>query len=408
MGVMNKNETSNLPTIVFGAFDRHNVGDLLFPHVVAAMLERDGLVFAGLAERDLRHAGGHQVRALSSLAAEYHERAVNLIHAGGELLTCDAWQAAVMLLPPEQAQAVILRLSAREQERLAWAHSMIGIASFAPYTMPRELFPKAACIVYNAVGGMDLDEHAPALRDEVLAKLRQADVVGVRDQVTQSQLDAHGIENILLPDCAVMVKELFDGRIQTHAQSGKVLPLRQAFPQGYIAVQFSTDFGDDRTLDTIAVQLDQVARSTGYGIAFFRAGAAPWHDDLSIFRRVPARMQSPAVREFSSLDIWDICALIASSRAYAGSSLHGRIVAMAYALPRITLHAPGYAGGVTKQTAFADTWEPSGVPTAVAVKDLADGLRAAMATDRELRKAIAAHLVDAYRRGFVALRACVK
>lgn len=405
---MNDKEACNLPTIVFGAFDRHNLGDLLFPHIVAAMLECEGLVFAGLAERDLRKIGGHQVRALSSLAAEYRARAVNVVHAGGELLACDAWEAAVMLLPPEEAQAVILRLSPRKAERLAWAQSMLGMASLAPYAVPRELFPEAACVAYNAVGGVDLDERAPALRDEVLAKLRQADVVGVRDKVTQSQLDAQGIATRLLPDCAVMVKELFDGRIQTRAQSGEVLQLRQAFPQGYVAVQCSTDFGDDRTLATIAVQLDQVARTTGYGIVFFRAGAAPWHDDLSVFRRVTARMQSPAVRVFSSLDIWDICALIASSRAYAGSSLHGRIVATAYALPRLNLHGPGHAGGVTKQTAFADTWEPSGVPAAVAVEDLADGLRMAMATDRALRKGVAVHLVDTYRHGFVALRACLK
>lgn len=405
---MKDKKTGTLPTIVFGAFDRHNFGDLLFPHIVAAMLERDGLIFAGLAERDLRNVGGHQVRALSSLATQYRERAVNVIHAGGELLTCDAWEAAVMLLPPEEAQATILRLSSREQERLAWACSEIGIASLAPYVTSRTLFPHAACIVHNAVGGVDLDERAPALRDEVLANLRQADAVAVRDKRTQSQLDAHGIATGLLPDCAVMVKALFDERIQGHAQMGEVLQLRRAFPQGHIAMQFSGDFGDDRTLDTIASQLDQVVQSTGYGVALFRAGAAPWHDDPSAFQRVAARMQLPAARMFASLDIWDICALIASSRAYAGSSLHGRIVAMAYALPRINLHEPGQVHGVTKQTAFADTWEPPGMPAAVAVTDLADGLRAAMASDHELRKRIAAHLVDRYRDGFAALRACLK
>lgn len=405
---MNDKEADNLPTIVFGAFDRHNLGDLLFPHIVAAMLERDGLIFAGLVGRDLRNVGGHQVRALSSLATEYRERAVNFVHAGGELLTCDAWEAAVMLLPPEEAQAAILSLSSREQDRLAWARSMIGIASLAPYVTSRELFPNAKCVAYNAVGGMDLEERAPALRAEVLASLRQGDVVFVRDKRTQSQLDAHGIVAGLLPDCAVMVKSLFDERIQGHAQSGEVLQLRQAFPHGYIAVQFSGGFGDDRTLDTIASQLDQVTRSTGYGIALFRAGAAPWHDDLSLFRRITARMPSPAVTVFTSLDIWDICALIASSRAYAGSSLHGRIVAMAYALPRINLHEPGYVDGVTKQAAFAHTWEPPGMPVAVTVTDLAAGLYTAMASDRGWRERVATQLVDACRSGFARVRACVE
>lgn len=42
-------------TIVFGAFDRHNLGDLLFAHVAAALLPRDEtVVFAGLAARVTR------------------------------------------------------------------------------------------------------------------------------------------------------------------------------------------------------------------------------------------------------------------------------------------------------------------------------------------------------------------
>ena len=59
------------PTILFGAFDRHNFGDLLFPHIAAALLPGVEPIFAGLAERDLRPFGGHRVRALAELAAEY-------------------------------------------------------------------------------------------------------------------------------------------------------------------------------------------------------------------------------------------------------------------------------------------------------------------------------------------------
>ncbi|MBE0547855.1 MAG: polysaccharide pyruvyl transferase family protein, partial [Rubrivivax sp.] len=35
--------------ILFGAFDRHNLGDLLFPHIAAALLPGRTLVYAGLA-----------------------------------------------------------------------------------------------------------------------------------------------------------------------------------------------------------------------------------------------------------------------------------------------------------------------------------------------------------------------
>src|SRR5574340_550560 len=112
------------------------------------------------------------------------------------------------------------------------------------------------------------------------------------------------------------------------------------------------------------------------GAVFFRAGAAPWHDDLPALRRAAAMMRSACV--FESLDLWELCALIAASRAYCGSSLHGRIVALAFGVPRIGLRRPGAAPG--KQAAFAACWdeampvdvEPGGIAAAIARAVAAD------------------------------------
>ncbi|MFD2270829.1 hypothetical protein ACFS07_06150 [Undibacterium arcticum] len=263
--------TTGVPTVLFGAFDRHNFGDLLFPHIVTGMLARKELLFAGLAERDLRSHGGHQVSPLAQLAAHWGERPANIIHVGGELLTCDAWEAAVMLLPPDQAQETVARLDGRTQERLAWARSKLGGAALAPYTLPRELFPHAAHVFYNAVGGVDLNECEPAMRAEVLAKLKAADDVSVRDKQTKALLDASGVTTRLIPDPAVMVADMFGTKIRQRARQSEIAQILGAFPQGYIAVQFSADFGDDETLTQIAAQLDQIAISSGFGVAFFSA-----------------------------------------------------------------------------------------------------------------------------------------
>ena len=42
---------------MLGAFDRHNLGDLLFPHVVAKLLACDDVIFAGTAGRPRAAAG---------------------------------------------------------------------------------------------------------------------------------------------------------------------------------------------------------------------------------------------------------------------------------------------------------------------------------------------------------------
>lgn len=396
------------PVILFGAFDRHNFGDLLFPHLVEAMLPGKRLVFAGLAPRDLRCYGGHRVRPLAQLAAEYREQPVHILHVGGELLTCDAWQAAVMLLPPDQAQEVITRLDRQQQQAREWARGQLGISALAPYTVSRQLFPAAATVVYNAVGGVDLAERDPALRIEVLENLKAADVLSVRDRQTWAALQAGGIAARLMPDPAVMVAELFGATIRRQALEGETAHILTAFPQGYVAVQFSADFGDDATLRTIAAQLDRIADSLGVGVVLFRAGAAPWHDDLRCYEQVAACMRNPAVKLFTSLHLWDICALIAGSRAYAGSSLHGRIVAAAFALPRLSLRPPFQSAQSAKLEAFTAAWEVPGLPATVCVRQIAQGVHDALAADPAQLQHAATELAAQYRAGFAAIRAALQ
>jgi hypothetical protein len=370
-----------------------------------ALLPGRDFTCAGLANRDLRSQGGHEVRSLAQLATEWGGRPATVVHVGGEVLTCSAWQAAVMLLAPEDVAHTVSYLEARPQERLAWVRQRLGIPALAPYTLSRTLFPGIERVVYNGVGGVDFDRSDPALQAEVLANLRAADDVGVRDRVTLAHLVAAGIGARLIPDPAVMVAELFGPRIRQRSREGEVERTLRAFPQGYVAVQFSAEFGDDETLSVMATQLDRMVASEGVGVALFRAGAAPWHDELACLQRVATRMRTPSVTVFESLDIWDICALIACSRAYCGSSLHGRIVAMAFALPRVSLRVSAFANAGIKQDAFAATWEDADTPATVAVLEIADAVQRARSVEPGRLQRTARRLVSDYRQGFNAMAA---
>lgn len=390
------------PAILFGAFDRHNFGDLLFPHVVAKLLEGAPTVPAGLAERDLRRYGGHQVAALPRAAMEAPER-THLIHAGGELLTCDAWQAAVMLLSPEDTGPVIAAYDNDEAARSEWARQYLACGRAAPYLAPKSLLRRPGALIYNAVGGVDLAKRSREFRAEVMQRMREADYLGVRDGVTLEWLRREGIAAQLLPDCVAMLPELFGDRI---AQcGGEVARVRVAFPQGYLAIQFSADFGDDATLDTLASQLDDISRETGLGLVFFRAGAAPWHDDAACFHVVTKRLKHSSAYVFESLNIWEICALLAASRGYCGSSLHGRIVAAAFDVPRVNLLHPAQLDRPTKAEAYAATWDGSGMPGAVPPHQVAAGIRRALRVSPSAMKAVSEHARLAYRQGCASWRA---
>lgn len=352
------------PVVVFGAFDRHNLGDLLFAHLAQALLPSEELIFAGLASRDLRPLGGHRVQSLAEVVAAVGERPVRVLQLGGELLTCSAWQAAVMLLPPEQVQPTVAWLGPRPATRRRWVREVLGRDDRAPYVFARDALPAVERLVVAGVGGVDLARCAPALRDEVLAKLRAADALSVRDRVTQRALRDAGVDSVLVPDPAVLVSRHFGAEIDTHARRGEPAGVAAAFADGYVAVQVSAAFADDATLDALAQQLRGVQAATGLGVALFCAGAAPWHDDPGVLQRLAARL--PRAQVFASLHPWDVCALVARARAVCASSLHARIVALAFARSRVSLRPPREPGQRRKLAAFVETWDAdAGAPVDV-------------------------------------------
>jgi hypothetical protein len=168
------------------------------------------------------------------------------------------------------------------------------------------------------------------------------------------------------------------------------------FPQGYLACQFSTDFADDASLDALTQGLSRAAAATGLGMALFRAGAAPWHDDPALYEKLLRRLPPGMARLFPSLHLWDLCALIAASRGVVASSLHGRIVALAYGLPRVSLMPPQQGGGPDKRTAFSETWEPDTIPRSVRLDRIEPALMQALAVPADLLRENAANLRACY------------
>ncbi len=381
-------------TVVFGACDRHNLGDLLVANVVAALLHGQDLLYAGVADRDLRAWGGQRVRTLAGLVADDRP---DVIVAGGEVLTCEAWQAAVMVLPDEEANAAAVRFASEQEGRAEWTQRILGTARRAPYVPAKSMFAHPGRLIFNAVGGVDLATSSAELRAEVIEALRGADFISVRDRVTQAALAAQSIEAELVPDCGVLAAALFAGDPRLHGEPAAV---RAAFPHGYLAVQFSADCEDDATLGTIAHELDAVAQATGYGIVFFRAGTAPWHDALDPYRRTAKRMRSRS-HVFGSAHIQDICELIAGSRGFAGTSLHARIVATAFGLPRVSFLPPQISGSgkPSKQEAYVATWELPDQPGVVMLDDLAEAIAQALGGDPQRLAGHGARLAELSRKG---------
>jgi len=423
---MNVRSSSSIrPLVLFGACDRHNLGDLLFVQLAARRWAARRPIVCGLADRDLRAVGGHRVRSLHRLAREGALAGADLLHVGGEILTCTAHEAAAMLLAPDVAEgsrsfdATLAQLEREPARAAAWREEMLGTPARMPYVASRELVPGLRRVLFAPVGGVALDGLDASDRDAVIARLASADVVQVRDATTRMQLEAAGLgtatspaattpaTTLLAPDPVTLVADAFAAVVAARAARGPVAALRRELPSGWLAVQLASEFDDDATLEALASALADVARDRRLAVIAFRAGTAPWHDDPRTPPRLVERLRELGIdaRDFASTSVRDLCALLAHARCFAGSSLHGLVVATAFGLPAVGLEKPGEPAGRGKVASYVATWHRDGTAAACPADALAATLQAALATDAGARRAAASARVAALERALETLDA---
>jgi len=341
--------------VLFGAFDRHNFGDLLLAHSAVARYAGREPVFAGLAERDLRALGGHHVHALGDVIAALGNEAVDLVHVGGEVLTTTAWEAAVMLQSADDATRAISAYERNPDARQQWAESVLGTTRRIPYVVGRDELPSGWTVRFDAVGGVALDRLAADERTEVFEALNTAASLSVRDRQTLEALGRGGVRAALVRDAAAATADLLGDAIASRARSGEVAAVSARIPN-WVAVQVAADRGDDATLDRLAQALREHDVLRDIGTVLFRAGLAPWHDDRQTLDRLAARLAGRPLAILESAHLLDICAVLAGARAYLGTSLHGWIIADSFHVPAHCLVRTAR----DKAAAYIDTWSPAG------------------------------------------------
>jgi hypothetical protein len=284
--------------VIFGAMGRHNFGDMLMPHVIEKMLPNINFTVADLIASDMTEYGGHKVESISSFFD--CEEPVNVIHGGGDTGTCGMVDALKML-------------SAKNYDK-RYDDILIG------YVLSKSVFKNAGKFITNSIGAVS-DYSAPILSE--------FDYTSCRDLKSCGYGGAH------VPDCAVMVRELFDDKIQSH----------NIYNFDYIAVQMNAKFIKKNQRE-VEERISKLVKETRLPIVFFCAGTAPWHDSLEVYKdKFPNHIYC------DDFNIWSICNVIANAKMYVGTSLHARIIAMLYDVPRVSLE------DLDKVKFFIDEWD---------------------------------------------------
>ena len=350
------------PSILLtGAFDRFNFGDLLFPLITREGLRRLGVeaefdVFA-TRRSDLSAAGALPTKSLQELYRSAPSPGDTLLLAGGEIL--DARWSGTWSALTTPGRAWWLKLLSKGLPAVADSLgrrvlSGPGPGRPLPWVFGPEDVGDGVRVAYNAVGGSGVHRLAPAFQEALRRRLDGAAFLSVRDPRTQETLGGWKLACPvrLAPDPAALMAEVFPtGWLERH-QSREARDIRARFAEGgYLVVQLGRYAARGRGPE-IARELRRLHRSSGLAVVLVPLGQAAGHDDRQALARLQTRLSGLPTILASAATIFDILALIAGSRFFAGTSLHGNLTALAYRVPRV-----GLGPRIRKLDLLLRTWD---------------------------------------------------
>lgn len=366
--------------LIIGAFDRYNYGDLLFPLIIEKQLNTYGkdfkYEFFGIIKSDLSKEGGKPTKDLQAFYEEcnHPDQKVSIIVAGGEALGV-TWNSLLAALssPFQKIHKHHIRINKVLDLNIV-AKKLLKGKTTLPFVFDKTDFQSVQSVILNSLGGSGISSGLFDRYAFMKPKLQRADYLAVRDLVTLNNLQQNGVQAHLFPDSAILMSEFYPTETLEKRVTQEVLDYVRANRGNYVFFQINkkTTVGKEAL---IAKELDLIYHESKTGICLCPIGKALNHDDHQALQAVKDKLNSPSTY-FDADNVWDIMYLIASSKAYIGTSLHGAITSMSYSVPHVGLI-------VEKLDAYLHTWGVKGNDFAVAFNQIHQQYKIAAAVPRE-------------------------
>ena len=314
--------------LIHGAMGRHNFGDILMPHMLTKLfsmetdIDIDSIIYTDVLANDMRIFGGFNTFAVSDYFKsnpKWANTTFDVIIGGGEILGCPV-PFAVSLFENERTK-YFTKNNPEKRDPLFDRRPLA-------YVLEKKDFAHPGLFMLNTIGGGG--RHSNYYNELI-------------DYDFRSYRNPNKEGKAVEPDSVVTVKRLFGDRVEVYADASFAY-------KKYIAFQHHAH--DSAPPHHVAAMLTGISTALDLPIVFFRAGAATGHDTLPFYHKVGALLDV----EFyvmPDLDVWKIVALISRATLMVSSSLHTRIIAFAYQVPRVTLDCSH------KQIAFIEYYDKS-------------------------------------------------
>lgn len=383
--------------LIIGAFDRYNYGDLLFPLVIERQLSTYGENFEfeyfGLVESDLSSVGGLPTKGLQKFykACSDPNDPVHVIIAGGEALGV-TWNSLYAALNPlfQRINKRHVRVN-KVLDLNGWTKKILKGKTTLPFVFDKSDFAGVQSVILNSLGGSGIGASVFAKYDFLKEKLQNSDYFAVRDELTVGNLSKNGIKADLFPDSAILMSEFYPLNFLHKMVTQEVAGYVAEHSGKYIFAQINkkTTRGHEQI---IASGLDEVYQKGKTEICLCPIGKALDHDDHEALQELGQLMSSPYTY-FDAENIWDIMYLIANSKCYIGTSLHGAITAMSFAVPHVGLK-------VEKLGAYLATWGAKANHRSVEFSELYEQFEIAVSVAKEEYEACRDRQMEEIKKGF--------
>jgi hypothetical protein len=310
------NETQG-PLGLFGAYERHNFGDWLMAYCAAELIKPK--VSEWLYDFEDFGIGINPIVGNFAKLSDFISRTAepNIIHVGGETLACSSEAAA------------------------KYASQTIDPTFKRPlhYVLPEKYESKLIKRYFFGVGGVGIPSLNQIQTKSLVDSLNGASWISVRDPLTQSNLANLGVRAKLGPDLVHVISKILPRDF--HYSSNKTK----------LVLQISEVFLDNNLNETIEMLLKHFSKYDSISLVI--AGVAPGHDSFRAYFDLMGllnRVRQNWINILFDIDPLSIVKEIASADLVVATSLHFRIVAMSYGVPRISIFK-------TKSLNYGNHWD---------------------------------------------------
>jgi polysaccharide pyruvyl transferase WcaK-like protein len=368
--------------ILYGAFDRHNYGDLLFPLIMNRVIQQEfpekKVVIAGLINSDLSVYGAHKTVSISKALQSSNADAVVLL-AGGDVIACD-WQSACGYLLPKRLTPFYQQISYHFPKTTDYIISrFFGLTSELPFNINRSDIGPFRKVIYNSVGATEVSE---VVNNQKMLSLKQvineASYISVRDTFSVQQLERINCPSPnLVPDSATVMSLFISPEELEQKSSSGTKKLIKTFNEGYIVFQISQAHVRGKEA-LFAKELAKASKKLKVPLVFIAIGNAAGHNDSAGINNIVSFLANDIVYDtYLDGNISDLMNIIRNASCYCGTSLHGLITSMSFAVPRVAL-----LPSLRKQINYMDTWDLPHMPRGIVPKELTAAVEIAMATPK--------------------------